>query len=191
MPMTAQPFVGKQLNAEQANQPQTGLRDHRLSECRLGEANSLQTDGGDRRERGVLEAQAIGDLRREGMRHGDDLGVWPVAHDAISDAEAFNAGTNLQNNAGVAVSERDRRAELSLHGLEGRDDAVGANLRQYVADFVGLTARFVEERAASELDEHALGAGGDERRSGFDDEARPVAPGSGTSSSVVSPVSNR
>ena len=105
-----------------------------------------------------------------------DFGVGAVGDDAAAGGEGGGAG--VEDDAGVAVAERNGLIELGVDGLEGGGEAVGAHLLENHADFIGLLARLVDPAGLAEIEQHALGAGGDEGGAGADPEL--IGSGGGT-----------
>ena len=143
---------------------------HRLAERGLDQADALQRDGAQHGEGGALVVHAVGDAGAEVLRHDHGFGVLAVRDHALADREALDPGAHLEHPADVAVAERQRLVELALHGLERGGHAVRAHLLEHLADLVRLLAHLLEQRAAAEVHQHPLGAGGDQRDGGADQQ---------------------
>ena len=163
----------QQLHGQQADQAQS-VHDHRFAQRRLGEADALQADGRHRRERRGLEAHPVGDPGRQRVRHAHQLGVRAVGHDAVAGTQPGHAAAGLDDGPRAAVAQRDRGLELRAHGLERGRETVGLHLRDDVADPVRLAAHLVQQAAAAELDQHALGARRNEAAARVDQHLLPA-----------------
>ena len=83
-----------------------------LAEPDLGLADAVQRDRADRRVRGVLERDAVGDRRDEVPRHGEDLGVvraLAAAGDAVAGRDALDPVPDLEHDPGGRVADRRER----------------------------------------------------------------------------------
>ena len=87
MPTTRQPGREQEPHRELADEAEPDHADA-LADLRLGLAHAVQRDRADRRVGGVVERDALRDLRDEVLRHGDDLGVVRPAAAAAGDAVA-------------------------------------------------------------------------------------------------------
>ena len=105
--------------------------------------------------------------RLTGTRH--HLGMLPVARHPIADLEPADAGAGLQDDPHVAVAERQRLIELVPDGLQGGNHPVGADLVEHRAQLVRLLAGFLDQAGPAEVEEHALGAGRDQRAGGAEE----------------------
>ena len=167
------PVGPEELDGRQANQAEP-VDDVPFAEGGLKQPDALKADAPEDRERRLRVRHGVGHLGAEILRDADDLGVGAVRGDAVARLQARDAGPDLKDTSGVAVSERHGLVEFAEDGLEGRHEAIGANLVEDLADLLGLAPGLGDEGPLAELDDHALGARRDERRAGLDEQvARP------------------
>ncbi len=94
----------------------------------------------------------------------------PVGDHPVADREAGDALAHLDDDARVAVAERNGLVELGLDGPHRRTDAVGPQLVDDLPHLVGLLAGLVEEVGPAELEQHALRTRGHQRPAGPDQQ---------------------
>ena len=64
----------------------------------------------------------------------------------------------INNNAGVAVTQREGLIQLAADRLDGGEQAIGANLVESLFHLVGLLPCLLQQVGLAKLDEHPLGA---------------------------------
>ena len=111
----------------------------------LAKPDSLQSNGSQYGERRCLVADVVRDFGRQVARRPDELGVATVADHSVSGPDAGDVRPYIQNDAGVAVTERHGFVELAEHGFQSRRETVRANLVEHLFDFVGLGSCLLNE----------------------------------------------
>jgi hypothetical protein len=169
----------QQLHGEQAEQAQADHADG-LTQLRAGLAHTLQGDGPQRGESGLVQADLVGDVRGQVARHVDDLGVDRVAAaragHAIAGCEARGARAHGQHDPGRRVAQRAERIEPGGHFLVSGLQAELARGLQHLAHLVGARERLAEQVLARDGDLGALGARADQRIGGAHEQPfRPQA----------------
>ena len=104
------------------------------------------------------------------LGHADDLRMGTVGGDAIANGKAGHALAHIQNHAGVAVAQGQGLIEPGADRLDGGQEAIGADLVQHLGHPLGLGPGLAQQTGLAELDEHALGAGGDQATACGDEE---------------------
>src|SRR5207245_11261121 len=85
------------------------------------------------------------------------IGNYPIARSKLGNTSAhLNYGTH------VAVAQCQRLVKLAAHRIYRGHWTVGAHLAEQHLDLVGLLPCPVEHRSTTEVDQHALGARGDQ-----------------------------
>ena len=162
------PVGPEQPHGQLTDQAEAGHHD-RLAHGWLQETNALQRDRANHGERRLLVADFVRDARTQIDRDAHHLGMLAVARHPIADLEPADAGAGLQDDAHVAVAERQRLIELVPDGLQGGNHPVGADLVEHRAQLVRLLAGFLDQAGLAEVEEHALGAGRDQRAGGAEE----------------------
>ena len=182
----------QQLHRQQANQPQTGDH-HRLAQGGGDQADALQGDGADDSEGRGLVRHPVGDARAEVDRHCHHLGVLAVGDDPVADGKArftplpprgggvggeggggrrptgihrLTIATDPRHHPDLAIAQGQGLLQLVAHRGQGRRQAVGPDLVQYLAHLVRLLAGLLQGIGLAEVDQHAFGAGGDQGAGG-------------------------
>ena len=143
----------------------------------LGLADAVQRDRADRRVRGVLERDALGDRRDEVPRHGEDLGVvraLAAAGDAVAGRDPLDSLADLEHDPGGRVADRRERLEPVARRVERGADPLDARLVHDLLHEVGAGARLLEQVLLARDDLRPLGAGADQRRAVRDEQ--PAGP---------------
>jgi hypothetical protein len=99
-----------------------------------------------------------------------------VAGHPVARSELGHAGADFQHPPDVAVAQGQRLIQPAEDRLQRRQEAVGADLLEHLLDLLGLAAGLGDQAGAAELDQHALGAGGNQAAGGLDEHVtRPDA----------------
>ncbi len=113
----------QQLHREQTDQADT--RNYkRLAQCRLSKANALQAYAGDDDECRRLIIDFVGNARAKILRHLYDIGMRSVGYDPVSDLETFHSGTDLGNDAYIAVTQGQGLPKLRTNSLDSSHQAI-------------------------------------------------------------------
>ena len=178
----------QQLHGQQADQAEAGDHD-RLAERRLRRAGCPAA----RSAPSTVKA-AASSLTPSGIRAQRFTGTLttsaclPLDATRSPTAKPSTPAPTSITTPDVAVAERQRLIELVAHGFERRHQAVRADLVEHHAHLVRLLARLVDQAGLAEIDQHALGAGRDQRAGGADEHVPSAGLGDGTSASSVAPV---
>ena len=132
--MTSHPVGLQQLYREQPQDPHAENHEP-LAQFGFGQPDSLQSNGSQYGERRGLVADVVRDFGPSGLRgRPDEFGVAPIADHPIPRLDAGDVRSDVQNDAGVAVSERHGFVELAEHGFQSRCEAVRAYLVEHLFD---------------------------------------------------------
>ncbi len=159
----------QELNGDEADEAKAG-DDDEFAQRRLHKADALERDGTDYGEGCMIVRDAIRNEGAEILRDSDDFGMGTVRDDAIADGPTRCSCPDFEDDTRVGITEWERLIEFGADRVEGGGDTVGPHLFEDLADLIGLRAGFLDPSSAAELDEHALGAGGDEGGAGTGDE---------------------
>ena len=85
-------------------------------------------------------------------------------------AKPLTPGADRDHAPDIAVAHRQRLIELVAYRCDGRHQPVGADLVEHHAHLVGLLARLVDQPRLAEIDQHAFGAGRDQRARGANEQ---------------------
>jgi hypothetical protein len=102
------------LHGQQADQAEAGHNDV-FAQSRVDQAKALKTDGGQDGEGRLLVAHTLGDARAKVLRYANDLRVPSVGHHTIAHGEGIHPGSDLGDDAHVAIAHRQRPVQLVLH----------------------------------------------------------------------------
>lgn len=152
----------QKLHRHQADQSEAG-GDDRLAELRARQPDALERDGAEHGEGRFVVGHGVGHMRAEVDRYGHGLGMLAVGDYPVAGSEARNTRAGLQHRPDIAVAERQRLVELVEHGFERRRQPVDPDLVERLAHLVGLLARLADEAGLTEIDQHPLRAGGNQR----------------------------
>ena len=86
-----------------------------------------------------------------------------VGNHPLADAKEPHARADLAHRADVGIAQRQRFIELGKGRLQHRAHAIGAQPLEQQPHALGLLQSFADEAGAPELEQHALGAGGQQR----------------------------
>ena len=146
-----------------------------LAELEVALPETLQGDGRDGRDAGVREADAVRNLHDEVL---GDVAVFGVvgesgaaAGDAVADGDALDLRSDLDDDAGHGVAERNGLVELGLDFLERGPESLGLDLAEDLLHLVGHLEGLADDVLLGEAGEHALGAGAHEAGHRPDDDA--------------------
>lgn len=172
--------IGHQnLNRKQPDKPEA--RDHEIfAQGRLGQTDALQRNGPDHGEGCGLIGNRIRNARAQIGRNRHHFCMVPIADHPIPNLETRGQrGPDLRDAAHVAVAQGQGGIELGEDGINGRHEAVGLDLVDDHFDLVGLLPGLLQVVALAEVDEHALGSGGDKGGRGFYEELMTGRQGAG------------
>lgn len=158
---------GQDLHGQKPDQPQP--RDHEtLPQGRLRQSDTLQGNGPDNGKGRGLVGHRIRNPGAQIGRNGNHLGMVPIADHPVPNLEPrLQTRPDLGDNAHIAIAQGQGRIELGEDGIDGRHEPVGLDLVDDHLDLVGLLPRLLQVIALAEIDEHALGPGGDQGGGGF------------------------
>ena len=149
------------MDGEQADESKAH-HDDSFAERRNGETDALHRDRAERDEARVLVIDVSRDRNRQIFRDRVDFRVIrqssASAGEPIADSDAADAATDLQNFAGKAVTERDRRIELREHFFDRRLQAVALDIAHDATHQIGARHRLSSERGLGEIDQLPFGA---------------------------------
>ena len=128
----------------------------------------MQRDGAQRPEAGFFVVDVVGNRRGEVAGHDVHLGVVGDARarhrDPLADAKpAFEPGADRDHRAGSGIAEWQRLIQPRHDRAERGGDSVPPRLVHDLAHEIGPRAGLGRQRFAGERDDHALGAGRDQR----------------------------
>ena len=154
------------MDGEQADESKAH-HDDSLAERWNGETDTLHRDRAERDEARILVVDISRDRNRQVLRDRVDFRVirqsGAGAGEPIADSDATDAATDLQNLAGKAVTQRDRRIELREHFFDRRLQTVALDIAHDATHQIWARHRFSGERGFREINQLPFGARTDER----------------------------
>ncbi len=158
------PAAGSRQNLDrhESDQPQP-RHHHGLAQGRLRQSDTLQGDGPQRGEGGVLIRHIVGHFGAEIGRSDNDLGMPSVGNQPIPDLECAHTAPGLKHTADVAITESHRLTKLRQDRVQSRRHPVRARLLDDLTDLVGLLFRLRDQRSPGKVNKHPLGSSRNQR----------------------------
>ena len=127
----------------------------------------MHGDGAQGGESRGFEIHLVRQRRQQVARHADVFGMHgvpaPGASHALTDLKTCQSLAQGDDRPGGGIAQRHRLVQAVESSFQGGQQTFAAGFIQHLAHQVGPRAGFAQQRFFGEFNQHALGAGGDQR----------------------------